>query len=322
MSQSKLPTTLRAYAEQRAAQAKEDESVQPLGRPRVFSESPLNILVYPERNIRPINPETIAEYKAGFLRGDVFPAIDVSIENGRIVLEHGYHRTLAAQEAMREKPEEMADLQLELREFKGNDFDRIVMMLNAQNSLDVDPVSRAEAYRALLNLSPSMTITKIADRLGKSGEHVSQQLLLVEVDEKVKQLIREKKVSATAVIQLIEEEKQGGKKHGLVVEEMIRNATGAGKVKATLKHRGAKPAGNKLRIGEVRSSLKSLSAISGSLRDALGSAKESAKEAEADSVMVDVSLPASKVAELLALLEAQEAQEPAKTTDGQEQAEE
>ncbi|HBO7832537.1 TPA: hypothetical protein L5A09_006690 [Pseudomonas aeruginosa] len=322
MSQSKLPTTLRAYAEQRAAQAKEDESVQPLGRPRVFSESPLNILVYPERNIRPINPETIAEYKAAFLRGDKFPAIDVSIENGLVVLEHGYHRTLAAQEAMREKPVEMADLQLELREFKGNDFDRIVMMLNAQNSLDVDPVSRAEAYRALLNLSPSMTITKIADRLGKSGEHVSQQLLLVEADEKVKQLIREKKVSPTAVIQLIEEEKQGGKKHGLVVEEMVRNATAAGKVKATLKHRGAKPAGNKLRIGEVRSSLKSLSAISGSLRDALGSAKESANEAEADSVMVDVSLPASKVAELLALLEAQEVQEPANTTDGQEKAEE
>lgn len=300
---TKLPTSLRAFAEQRTAEAKAGESVQQLGRPRVFAINPLEILVYPERNIRPIEPDTIAQYKAAFVRGDVFPPIDVAIEHGQIVLEHGYHRTLAAQELVRENPD-MAHLQLELREFKGNASDRIVMMLNAQDALPVDPVSRAEAYRTLLN--QGMKMAQIAGRVGKTPEHVSQQLVLVESDELVKQAIRANKVSATAVMALILDEKQGGPAHGAVVAEMIGNAVAAGKPKATLKHRGqsSTSASPKLSVKSVRTSLKSLGAISGSLRQALNGYEVPAKDGADEGVMVDLSLPASKVAELLALLEA------------------
>ncbi|WP_326430352.1 hypothetical protein VQ574_20675 (plasmid) [Stutzerimonas frequens] len=161
---------------------KKTPACKPLGRPRVFSESPLNILVYPERNIRPIDRETVEQYKSDFLRGDAFPPIDVAIEQGRIVVRHGYHRTIAAQEVMRENPEKLAHLQLELREFRGNESDSIFLMLNSQNSLDVDPVSRAEAYRSLIN--QGLTPAKIGAGVNKSGEHVNQQLLLVEAEEK------------------------------------------------------------------------------------------------------------------------------------------
>lgn len=51
---TKLPTSLRAFAEQRTAEAKAGENVQQLARPRVFAVNPLEIVVYPERNIRPI----------------------------------------------------------------------------------------------------------------------------------------------------------------------------------------------------------------------------------------------------------------------------
>ncbi|MDH0959096.1 hypothetical protein EGJ86_19245 [Pseudomonas sp. o96-267] len=319
---AKPSTSLRAYAEQRASEAKVDESVQPLGRPRVYSASPLDIKVYPERNIRPISPETIAEYKQAFLRGDVFPPIDVTVEQGQIVLKHGYHRTLAAQELVREKPE-MAHLQLEMREFKGNASDTILLMLNSQNSLDVDPVSRAEAYRTLLN--QGMPMQKIAERIGKVPEHVSQQLILVEADEAVKQAIREKKIAATAVIELLRNEKETGEPHGKVVRQMLENAAAAGKTKATMKHRapaaprpGVAP---KLSMKVVRTSLKSISEISGSLRDALGDYQASTEEgAENNAKMVAVSLPASKIAELLQLLDSQNehaAQEAVHKTEGE-----
>ncbi|MBF6615542.1 MAG: hypothetical protein ITG07_02330 [Candidimonas sp.] len=304
MTTEKLPTTLRAYAERRAAEAKIDPSVQPLGRPRVFDAFPSEIQVFPERNIRPVRRETIEEYKLAFLRGDVFPAVDVTIENGQIVLKHGYHRTLAAQELVAENPS-MAHLKLELREFKGNDADAIVLMLNAQNALPVDPVSRAEAYRTLLN--QSMPVAKIAERVGKTPEHVAQQLILVEADESVKQAIRDDKVSATAVIELIRDQKQGGEHHAKVVAAMLVNAEAAGKPKATLKHR-AKPstaAAPKLSMKTVRTSLKSLGEISGSLRQALDDRQVGEEQAAGDDAMVALSLPASKVAELLALLEIQ-----------------
>lgn len=308
MTTPKLPTSLRAFAEQRAADAKADPGVQTLGRPRVFAASPLDIVVYPERNIRPVKPETIAEYKAAMIRGDVFPPIDVTIEQGVIVLKHGYHRTLAAKELVRESAD-MAHFQLELREFKGNDSDCIVMMLNAQNALPVDPVSRAEAYRTLMN--QGMPVAKIADRVGKTPEHVNQQLILVEASEVVKQAIRDEKVSATAVMELLRNEKQGGKPHGEAVAEMLANAQAAGKPKATMKHRTEVVAAPRLTVKVVRTSLKSLGVISGSLREALSGYEpvEGGAEGETDEgVMVNLSLPAAKVAELLKLLEAGESQ--------------
>lgn len=302
MTTVKLPTTLRAYAEQRAAEAKTDGCSQPLGRPRVFAASPLDIVVYPERNIRPIKRETIDEYKLAFERGDVFPAIDVTMEQGQIVLKHGYHRTLAAQELVRENPD-MEHLQLELREFRGNASDCIVMMLNAQNALPVDPVSRAEAYHTLINqgLHPA----KIGERVGKTPEHVSQQMILVEADELVKQAIRAEKISATAVIELIRDEKQGGKQHGEVVAAMLSNAVAAGKPKATLKHRNQTDAAPKLSLKTVRTSLKSLGEISGSLRQALNGFQAGDAQGADENTMVALSLPAAKVAELLALLDVQ-----------------
>lgn len=317
MSKEKIPTSLRAYAEQRAAEAKADSGVQPLGRPRVFAAPPLDIIVYPERNIRPISRETIEDYKLAFLRGDVFPAVDVTMEQGQIVLQHGYHRTIAAQELVRENPD-MAHLQLELREFKGNASDRIVMMLNAQNALPVDPVSRAEAYRTLIN--QGMSAAKVAERVGKTPEHVSQQMILVEADERVKQAIRAEKISATAVVELIREEKQGGANHADVVASMLSNAEAAGKPKATLKHRSKPSASSpKLSIKVVRTSLQSLGEITGSLREALS--QQPTTDAQDDgeqSAMVALSLPATKVAELLALLELQASQEQSPKADATE----
>lgn len=315
MTTAKLPTSLRAYAEQRAAEAKADAGVQPLGRPRVFAASPLDIVVYPERNIRPVNRATIDEYKLAFIRGDVFPAVDVTMENGQIVLKHGYHRTLAAQELVRENSD-MAHLQLELREFKGNASDCIVMMLNAQNALPVDPVSRAEAYRTLIN--QGMPAPKVAERVGKTPEHVNQQLILVEADELVKQAIRDEKIAATAVIELIRAEKQGGKAHGDAVAEMLGNAQAAGKPKATMKHRA--PAASsvpKLSMKTVRTSLKSLGEISGSLREALNG-YQGEGDASDEQAMVALSLPAAKVAELLALLEVQAGGQEEQTAGGDE----
>jgi len=307
-SNEKVPTSLRSLAEQLSARAKTDPSVNPLGRPRTFSARPCDIKVYPERNIRPIDWSVVEKYKKAMIRGDRFPPVDVSMEGGEITLKHGYHRTLAAQEAVKECPE-LALLELELREFRGNSADTIFLMLNSQDSLDIDPVSRAESYRALLHLG--LTNTKIAAGLGKSAEHVGKQLLLVEAEESVKALIREGKIKFSTVIELIKEQKQGGANHVDVVNQMIANAESLGKTKATPKHRtrnAVTPAIPKLKMKEVRRTLSSLVGISDTLRSALNSKApqliESTSEDQKD-VMVPVELPASKIAELLALLEKQ-----------------
>lgn len=303
----KLPTSLRSLSEQLAAAAKADPEagIKPLGRPHTFSASPARIKVFLERNIRPVNWDVVEEYKKAFIRGDRFPAVDVVIENGEIVLKHGYHRTLAAKAAMKSCPE-LSDLELTMTEFKGNSVDGIFLMLNSQNSLDIDPVSRAEAYLKLVH--QNMTNSKIAARLGKSSEHVAQQLILVGAEESVKALIRANRIMPTTVIELIKEQKQGGRNHVEVVEEMVAKAEAEGKEKATPKHRSApvNPAAPKLKMKAVRTSLSSLVGISDNLRTALSASGDAAGD-------VNLTLPSDKVAELLALLDMQAATSGAET---------
>lgn len=307
-SNEKVPTSLRSLAEQLSALAKTDPSVTPLGRPRTFSAKPLDIKVHVERNIRPIDWNVVEKYKQAMIRGDRFPPIDVSVEGGVITLRHGYHRTLAAQAAVKERPE-LAHLELELREFRGNFVDAIFLMLNSQDSLELDPVSRAESYLMLHN--QGLNNSKIAARTGMSAEHVAQQLILVEAEESVKAFIREDKVKASTVIALIKEQKQGGANHVDAVNEMIANAESLGLTKATPKHRtrnAATPTTPKLKMKEVQRTLSSLVGIADTLRTALTGkvpqAGQSISEEQQD-VLVPVELPASKIAELLALLEKQ-----------------
>lgn len=313
MSKEKTPTTLRAYAEHRAALAKVDEKVSPLGRPRVFSENPLLIKVHLERNLRPINWEEVENYKHAMIRGDQFPPVDVTVENGEIVLRHGYHRTLAAQAAVKECPE-MADFQLELREFRGNSVDAIFLMINSQDSVPLDPVSRAEGY--MLAYKQLQSYAKVGERAGrKSGEHVAKQLLLCEAEESVKALIRAEKIKASTVIDLITEQKQGGRNHEEVAMEMLANAEASGKTKATPKHRNPESPTNtapKLKIKDVKRTLTSLGGISEALRSALASHSitEEGLGGEQAEVLVPLQLPAAKLAELLALLDMQAATAP------------
>lgn len=306
----RLPTSLRAYAEDRNSKIKAGADAEQLGRPRTFSvANPHEIHVYVERDIRPIDYETVAQYKAAMLRGCVFPPIKVEVVAGKIELIHGYHRTLAAQQGYDEYPGSRECFNLELREFKGNRTDAVFEMLNSQESLDVDPVSRAEAYLQLSN--QNQTNAAIAARLGnKSAEHVAQMLFLAMAEESVKALVREDKISPTVVINLIKEEKQGGRNHVEAVEDMIANAEATGKTKATPKHRSPAPAKSApaFKMKTVKSHLTSLSSLRQTLASALAEVgvSDTTEPLGADSdVQVPVLLPAGKVTELLALLDLQ-----------------
>lgn len=294
----KLPTSLRQYAESKVSEAKQNPTANiPVpGRPRVFSLKPGVIKVYIERNIRPIDQATVEQYAKVFLRGDAMPPIVIEMENGEPTLVHGYHRTLGALLAIEQNPELEELLHLEAREFVGNSTDRIALMLNSQDSLDIDPVSRARAYLTMRN--QGLNNAQIAERVSRTPEHVAQLMRLNEASEKVKQLIRDGRIASTAVITLINEEKQGGKPHDVVIEGMLEVAKATGKKNATMKHRPKKaPAFD---TKKVRNTLRDLHDITPSIRQALDAAKVGGDNEEAE---VAITLPAGKLSMLLALLE-------------------
>lgn len=318
----KQASSVRQLQEMLAAKAKEGENVITIQRDRSHV-CPVDLIdVYPERNIRPIDPKTVRDYADAMKRGDSFPAIQVKVEGNRIVVVHGYHRALAAKLAVKEG-HEMAGLKVE--DFKGNSADAIYLMLNSENSLSVDPVSRAEAYLKLHN--QNFTNKQIADRCGKpdgsgkrTAEHVAQMLLLAQAEEAAKQLVRDGKIMATTVIELIREEKKGGPQHVEAALAMIAQAEAQGRQRAMPKDKPAARANTaaapKLKIKEVRTHLASLSSLTPSLRAALDehamnsfTATETQEGESAPDVELQVSIPASKLAELVALLEKTEAPE-------------
>lgn len=309
-AEQKIATSFRAYEEQQSALKKAGDAAAVLvGRGRIHSVRALDIVVYPERNIRPINQEKVESYKQKFRDGNTPPPVDAHMEKGRVTLDHGYHRTIAAQQLATEDPEAYGNLMLDLREFRGNTADRYFLMIDAQDSLALDPVSRAKAYFDLHN-QLKLSLSQIAERLpminGKrpSAEHVRIQLFLVKAEEEVKQAIREDRISASTVIDLIKEEEQGGRNHVEVVREMLANAEAVGKTKASNKHRTpAAPRASsapRLKMREVSTALTSLRGVSSTIRDSLKAAKV---EDGASEVMVPVNLPASKLIELLDLLD-------------------
>ncbi|MBX6653780.1 ParB N-terminal domain-containing protein [Pseudomonas aeruginosa] len=309
-AEQKIATSFRAFEEQQSGLRKAgDATAVQVGRGRIHSVRALDIKVYPERNIRPIDRKTVESYKQKFRDGLTPPAVDAKMEEGRITLVHGYHRTIAAQELATEDPETFGDLMLDLREFRGNSADAIFLMFDAQDSLAVDPVARADGYFRLSN-QLKLSLSQIAERLpminGKrpSAEHVRITLFLVKAEEEVKQAIREDRIAASTVIDLIKEEEQGGRNHVEVVREMLTNAEAVGKTKASNKHRTpAAPRASsapRLKMREVSTALTSLRGVSSTIRDSLKAAKV---EDGASEVMVPVNLPASKLIELLDLLD-------------------
>jgi hypothetical protein len=325
----KKVTSLRGLQEKWAAASKADPSHPKIIRERGHVVHPNDLYIPVEDNIRPINWKTVREYADAMKRGDVFPPIQVDVDSEeRIRVRHGFHRALAAKMAI----DEGATMQgLDVTEFQGNSADAIFLMLNTDSSLVVDPVSRAEAYLKLYR--QKFTPAQIAKGINGEGDkprtatHVESNLLLAMAENEVKELVREGRISATEVIDIMQEERAGGRNHVEVVNEMIKNAAAVGAPKATKKHRAA-PAANtgiipKLRIKEVSSTLSNLVGISHTLRAALDEqavnalsasvtteSTDAAGEATEDP-MLSVALPASKMKELLELLDKQAAVEQA-----------
>lgn len=336
----KKVTSLRGLQEKWAAKNKVDSTHPKIMRDRAHIVHPDHLYIPVEENIRPINYDTVREYAEAMLRGDVFPPIHVSVDaDERIRVRHGFHRALASKLAI-EMGCTMQGLSVE--EFQGNSADAIFLMLNTENSLDVDPVSRAEAYLVLSR--QKFTNGQIAKRISGNGKkprsegHVEQNLLLAVAENEAKELVRAERVSATEVIDAVREERLGGRNHLEVILEMVKNAEAAGAAKATKKHRAAPAPGTtsvpKLRIKEVSTSLSNLVGISHTLRAALDEQVVNALSATVDGAtangageegpdpILSMELPASKVKELLALLDKQAAVESAQkggATDGDDE---
>lgn len=213
--------------------AAEDKSNPAVSKTTQFAIDPRVLEVEEGFNARPLNADHVAEMSLALRNGATFPPLDVRVDDNRILIVDGHHRHAAALDAI----EKGFDIKsLDCRQFRGNDADRVAHMLNSASGLALTPLQLGVQYRKLLGYGWSEK--QIADRRGKSVQHVKDMVLLGEANSDVHQAVNAGQISGTAALAIV---KKHGSKAGAVIQEGLEAAQAAGKTKVTAKALARRP---------------------------------------------------------------------------------
>jgi len=205
--------------------AAEDKNNPTVSKVTSFAVDPLVLEIREGFNARPLNQEHVDAMALAQRNGAIFPPLDVFVEEGHIFIVDGHHRHAATLQNIAQGFEIKSS---EVRHFRGNDADRVAHMLNSASGLALTPLQLGVQYRKLIGFG--WTETQIANRRGKSVQHVKDMIQLAEADSDVHQAVNAGLVSGTAALKMV---KQHGSKAGAVIQEGLEQAKAEGKEKVT-----------------------------------------------------------------------------------------
>ncbi|AUR85201.1 hypothetical protein NVP1077O_37 [Vibrio phage 1.077.O._10N.261.45.A10] len=190
---------------------------------------PLDVIVVDhEQNVRiELDMEHAMRFAHSYLEGKEVPPVYVKMVDGMPHLIEGYHRFTGLEEACKQDPELPA--LIECKEFKGDDCDRLIFMMDSSDGKPLTFLEKAEAME-LLNSTYEMSAVEIGKRMGVSHTDVNNKLALAQSEQGIKDLVIEGKISATMAIEYLA-------KYGNDALERIlfdlEKALNAGKTKVT-----------------------------------------------------------------------------------------
>lgn len=208
----------------------EDKSVEGVNKTTYFKVDPRLLCEEEGFNLRDYDDPEVIEHIEGFadsyFHGRYVPPLVVRTDSeGRIIVIEGHCRRRGALLAIERGAELVA---VDTVPFKGNDVERVEVMLRSAEGLKLKPLAVALGYLRLSRMGYSNG--EIASRMRKTASHVEQMLLLANADHDVHKLVREGKVSAYAAIEAIREHRE---KAGEFLLRKLEEATGRGKTAVT-----------------------------------------------------------------------------------------
>lgn len=168
----------------------------------------------------------IESFADSYTNGRYVPPLLVRVDdNERVVVVEGHCRRRGALLAI----ERGADVAyLEAVQFRGNNAERVEVMLRSAEGLKLPPLAVALGYLRLLRMGH--TNAMIAEAVGKTPQRVEQMLILATANVDVHDLVRSGQVTADAAI---EAARQHREKAGEYLQAMLGAAKGQGKTKVT-----------------------------------------------------------------------------------------
>ncbi len=220
---SKILPSLKAMAE--------DKTDDTIGKSvTTFLVDPATIDVVPGHNGRPISRDRVEGFKLAIRNHAVFPALDIRVVDGRRKLVDGEHRLTAYMELRTDPNPVFIEKVLCLELKNANDADVIEHMIAKNDGFALTPLQLGIKYKELLALG--RTNTKIANRFGKSTQHVADCLRLAGADMSVQDAITRGEIKSTAALKVVKAE---GSKAGAIIKAAVKTAKAAGKKKVTTK---------------------------------------------------------------------------------------
>lgn len=213
-----MATSLKARAADRNDETVKKKDLYPVD-PRALSEEPgFNLRDYAD----PAVVAHIEGFADSFEQGLYVPPIIVRVDDdGKIMVIEGHCRRRGALLAISRGVEVPY---LDAVQFRGNDVERIELMLRSQEGLKFTPLKLAEGYLSLERRG--RTVAEIAKRVSRSRTHVESLLILARANLDVQKLVATGKVNAQAAIDAV---RQHGEKAGAFLAGKYQDAVARGK---------------------------------------------------------------------------------------------
>ena len=154
-------------------------------------------------------------------------------KDGKYILKDG-HRRMAAVNLALQKGKKIERVPFMIEERPLNEEERTLEYLIYNEGKPLTMLEQSEVINRLLNFG--WKVTDIVKKTGKARGYIENLILLTRIPMKIRNYIKEGKISAHAVIQIMQAVKANDAKAIEEVEAAIKAAKEAGKEKATPKH--------------------------------------------------------------------------------------
>lgn len=159
------------------------------------------------------------------------------LKDGKVILREGFRRMRAVKLAL-SKGKNIERVPVIIEDRPMSEEERTLEFLINNDGKPFTMLEQSEVIRRLLNFE--WKVTDIVKKTGKARGYIENLILLTRVPVKVQNLIKEGKISAHAVIKIMQAVKGDSEKAVKEIDNAIQAAKESGKEKATPKHVAAK----------------------------------------------------------------------------------